>query len=62
MANKFNPTVARLRLRKCRMQIAQLGPCAAGKVARIDAVLDIQQWPFDEQRYREFCSEVGVPA
>lgn len=26
------------------------------------AALDIQGWPFDEQRYREFCAEVGVPA
>ena len=62
MPNKFNPTVCRLRLRRYQATLVKMGPKEAGNAARIDAVLEIQQWPFDEQRYREFCAEVGVPA
>lgn len=58
--SKFNPTIARLRLRRHAITLRSEGPQEAGKVARIHAVLELDGWPFDAERYAEFCREVGV--
>jgi hypothetical protein len=61
--SRFNPAVCRIRLENRVKALRKMGPEHAGKVARIEISLDLDpKFPFCEERYREFCKEVGMTA
>ena len=49
---------ARAALRKKARELRGKGPRYAGQIARVEAILELEDWPPSFQRYKEFCSEV----
>ena len=51
---------ARRRLHNAAVALTLKGKGHAGRLARIEAVLLLSGWPFDEKIFEAFCKELGV--
>ena len=60
--SRADRTRARRRLLSAATALRFKGPKHAGRVARIEAVLLLDGWPFDLKIYEAFCKEMGIPA